>query len=423
MRVRSSLAMGLLGVMVLLSLPGVAAPVGSAQDSIPVRQWSPAPFWSQPFAVSAAATRTTSPEGTPLAAAHPFVAIPPCRLLDTRSASGFPDPFGPPNLSELTARTIPIPSSTTCSGLPAGAVAWSLNFVAIGLGTGYTSAYLSAWPTGTPWPGTSLLNFGPGIPASGYSIVQAGTDGAIDVIASQATDFVIDINGYYAQGTIVTSLNSMSGAVALNAGANVTITPSGNSLLIEAAGLAGPTGPTGATGAIGVTGTTGPVGPTGLTGSTGVTGTTGVTGPTGTGLTGATGSTGATGTTGNIGPMGATGATGGLIYNGRTVNDSLTLYGLGAPYPYYPDQVVLVDMFQPSQTITLPDTSMANAGQMIFISNIGSNNFSVYPVHVSGLDIAVTVKAATGIDGIGGAIGVFCNGSHWYVATHYAPTF
>ena len=109
---------------------------------------------------------------------------------------GFKDPFGPPSLKASEIRTVPIPSNPTCAGLPSNAAAWSLNFVAIGIGT-FTTAFLSAFPTGTGFSNTSILNFGPGLPTSGMSVIQAGTGGAIDLFVNYEADVLIDVNGYY----------------------------------------------------------------------------------------------------------------------------------------------------------------------------------------------------------------------------------
>jgi hypothetical protein len=85
--------------------------------------------------------------------------------------------------------------------------------------------------------------------------------------AALTVDYVSDING-------------ISGSVSLTAGANVTITKSGQTLTIASSGGGGGTG-SGANGATGATGATGPAGATGPQGSTGSTGPQGATGATG----------------------------------------------------------------------------------------------------------------------------------------------
>ena len=55
----------------------------------------------------------------------PFVAITPCRIVDTRVAVS--DGFHQPNFADDETRTFPFPSSPDCPGLPATAGAYSLN--------------------------------------------------------------------------------------------------------------------------------------------------------------------------------------------------------------------------------------------------------------------------------------------------------
>ncbi|HEV7765223.1 MAG TPA: hypothetical protein VGQ76_09495 [Thermoanaerobaculia bacterium] len=112
----------------------------------------------------------------------------------------------------------------------------------------------------------------------------------------------------------VSSLNGLSGALALTGGPGVTITPSGNKIRIDASAVEGPQGPEGAAGARGATGATGAAGLAGATGATGTMGATGPIGPTGStgeiGAIGPAGPTGPTGDDGAIGPAGPTGLTG-----------------------------------------------------------------------------------------------------------------
>ncbi|HET9794265.1 MAG TPA: kelch repeat-containing protein, partial [Thermoanaerobaculia bacterium] len=78
----------------------------------------------------------------------------------------------------------------------------------------------------------------------------------------------------------VTSLNGLTGALTLEAGSNISITPDGSSALkIDATVAQGPAGPRGATGA---TGPAGPPGPMGATGAVGPPGPQGIPGSSGT---------------------------------------------------------------------------------------------------------------------------------------------
>jgi hypothetical protein len=59
-------------------------------------------------------------------------------------------------------------------------------------------SYITVWPTGQSQPVVSTLNDPTGTIVANAAIVPAGTGGSINVYASNATDLIIDINGYYA---------------------------------------------------------------------------------------------------------------------------------------------------------------------------------------------------------------------------------
>jgi hypothetical protein len=58
--------------------------------------------------------------------------------------------------------------------------------------------YLSAWPAGAPQPNVSTLNSWDGSVVANAAIVPAGTSGAISVFATNPTNVILDINGYFA---------------------------------------------------------------------------------------------------------------------------------------------------------------------------------------------------------------------------------
>jgi hypothetical protein len=123
---------------------------------------------------------------TPLA----FYSIPPCRIFDTRGAPGT---FGGPGLIAHKPRLVPIPDGP-CE-IPRGAAAYSLNLVAMPRGP---LGWLNAWAAGDPMPLASVLNAPTGTDTTNAAIVRAGKEGAIVVMATYATDLIIDINGYFA---------------------------------------------------------------------------------------------------------------------------------------------------------------------------------------------------------------------------------
>jgi hypothetical protein len=119
-----------------------------------------------------------------------FYPVAPCRIADTRNPAG---PLGGPALAAGVARDIPVRNSTC--GIPATAQAYSLNMTAVPPGV---LGYLTTWPAGSAQPLVSTLNAPSGIVTANSAIVPAGVNGAISVFAPQATDLVVDINGYFA---------------------------------------------------------------------------------------------------------------------------------------------------------------------------------------------------------------------------------
>jgi hypothetical protein len=124
-----------------------------------------------------------------------FVTMTPCRMVDTRAGSGYSGGFGPPSLVANATRTFAVRSSATCS-IPAVALAYSFEITVAPPGP---LAYVTAYPSGQSTPVAAIAVESPqGFLQSNTGIIPAGTNGSIDVYASNPTDIVIDINGYYA---------------------------------------------------------------------------------------------------------------------------------------------------------------------------------------------------------------------------------
>lgn len=119
-----------------------------------------------------------------------FVSITPCRVADTREASR--GNLGSPSVAATVQRDLPITESS-CS-LPANVTAYSINVTVIPHGS---LGYLTVWPTGQQQPTASTLNSPSGDVIANGTIVPAGTNGAISVFATNDTDVVIDVNGYF----------------------------------------------------------------------------------------------------------------------------------------------------------------------------------------------------------------------------------
>ncbi len=189
-----------------------------------------------------------------------FVPMTPCRAVDTRVAKGL---LGSPIMTPGT-RDFPILSGT-CS-IPSTAVAYSMNVTAI---PKESLDYLTVYATGQTKPDTSTLNSRNGETVANSVVVSAGTDGNVSAFATDETEVVMDIDGYFIP-----------------------------------APTAGPAGPAGPTGPMGPAGSVGPAGPIGIPGVQGMTGSTGPMGP-----------AGPIGPVGLAGPTGAAGAPG-LVYQG-----------------------------------------------------------------------------------------------------------
>jgi probable HAF family extracellular repeat protein len=133
---------------------------------------------------------------TPNTTTTPLQLIPvaPCRIMDTR----YPDaPLGGPTIPAGATRTIPVPSSSC--GIPSSAAAYSLNVTVVPR-AGVLN-YLTVWPTGQSQPVVSTLNSLDGEILANAAIVPAGTGGSIEAFATDETDLVIDINGYFVPPT------------------------------------------------------------------------------------------------------------------------------------------------------------------------------------------------------------------------------
>ena len=187
-----------LAASLLVVLPvAMTAQVAREHDPVSLKHW-PAPLYWQPTKAAAEEPAFASAADTTNLLldtnALVFVAMTPCRVVDTRVSQGFSGAFGPPDLAGRASRTFPVPSNGTCA-IPTLAQAYSFNIAVVPPGP---LAFITVYPTGQPVPLASTLNSLQGLIVANAAIVPAGTNGSIDVYASNPTDIVIDINGYYA---------------------------------------------------------------------------------------------------------------------------------------------------------------------------------------------------------------------------------
>ena len=138
------------------------------------------------FAAVASAQQTTD---TPSSALQ-FVPVAPCRVVDTRRSNG---PLGGPPIQGGTFRSFPIPEGQ-CN-IPATAGAYLLNVTVVPNGR---LSYLSVYPTGENRGVTTTMNSLDGRVKADAVTVPTGTNGSVDIYASDTTNVVVDIYGYYA---------------------------------------------------------------------------------------------------------------------------------------------------------------------------------------------------------------------------------
>ncbi len=202
-------------VSLLVFLPVVLMGQRVQENVVPLKNWATPLYWHPNQAEREAAGRPV-PElkfsaNQISAGALTFVAITPCRLVDTRGATaGFigVTPFNGPGVpagggnltfpvqsSAQTSTTAPAP----CGAIPSTAEAYSINLTVVPVAGGAVNN-VSLWPAGSTQPIVATLNDPQGIIAQNSAIVPAGTPSggfSLHSTGPAATDIVIDMNGYY----------------------------------------------------------------------------------------------------------------------------------------------------------------------------------------------------------------------------------
>ena len=235
----------------LLTVLACLLPAGAAPAEEPERisNWPAPPFWTRAEAGATPdapfdrfpAAGATSAGRTALAAgptALPFIAVFPCRLVDTRGNAPLTGGFLPP----ATVRSYTL---TGLCNIPPTAQAISLNVTVVHpTGPGFITLY----PQGGAFPPVSTLNYLGGDVIVNAAVVPLSVSGGISLaLGVSGGDVVLDTNGYYAPAG-VNSLNGLAGDVTLSPGANITITPAGSTLTIAATGATGVTSVAGTNG-------------------------------------------------------------------------------------------------------------------------------------------------------------------------------
>ena len=132
--------------------------------------------------------------GAPSAQTYQFYPLTPCRVIDTRNASG--DLGGPPLVGNAQ-RNFPVKESS-CIPQTVNVQAYDFNFTVVSYPVGQSMRYLTVWPEGQQQPTVSTLNNRTATTVANAAIVPAGNNGAISVYVSESTQLVVDIDGYFA---------------------------------------------------------------------------------------------------------------------------------------------------------------------------------------------------------------------------------
>jgi uncharacterized repeat protein (TIGR03803 family) len=133
--------------------------------------------------------------GAPGSQTYEFFPLTPCRVIDTRGATG---ELGGPPLVGTQARSFDV---MTSSCMPSGPSikAYSFNVTVVPYPGGQPLRYLTVWPEGVTQPTVSTLNNRTATSVANAAIVPAGTpSGGISVYASDSSQLIVDINGYFA---------------------------------------------------------------------------------------------------------------------------------------------------------------------------------------------------------------------------------
>ena len=123
-------------------------------------------------------------------ASYAFYDATPCRVVDTRWPTG---QFGGLSMTAGQSRDFPVPLGS-CP-IPATARAYSMNVTVVPPGP---LSYLTLWPTGQTRPLVSTLNSFAGTVVANAALVPAGANESISVFVTNATNVILDTNGYFA---------------------------------------------------------------------------------------------------------------------------------------------------------------------------------------------------------------------------------
>ena len=150
---------------------------------VPLNNWTVPPYRAE----SSRGGLTTMND---ISFAHPFVAIQPCRVADTRGGA----PITGGIFGNSAQRTWDL---TGICGIPADTAAISVNFTVVSAPGIPAGSFLLSWPTGQAPPPTAIMTYGPNQVLSNAAIVPLGGGEQIEVNVSGSTHIIMDVNGYF----------------------------------------------------------------------------------------------------------------------------------------------------------------------------------------------------------------------------------
>ncbi len=121
----------------------------------------------------------------------------PIRLLDTRPGEIACDAPGSPILAGIPRIQL---AQVDCDGaeIPADAIAVVGNATVVNVLPGAQPGYITLYPSGSPRPTVSNLNYTAGQIIPNSFTVGLGDNGAFEIYSTSSTHFIVDITGYYA---------------------------------------------------------------------------------------------------------------------------------------------------------------------------------------------------------------------------------
>jgi hypothetical protein len=128
-----------------------------------------------------------------------YTPVAPCRLIDTRNSAGA---LGGPSLTAGKQRTFSLAGQCKLPDLSSGG-ALSVNVTAVPkAGLGYLTVWGTSLTENTP-PTTSTLNSPTGtvVANAAFLTINPGTNTSISAYAYNDTDLIVDLTGYFSQGT------------------------------------------------------------------------------------------------------------------------------------------------------------------------------------------------------------------------------